>query len=79
MNYNIIFSKNAKEDLLGIVKYISEELLMKWRNLGLRFLAVKNYIVFYLIDEEEKAVKIYRIIYGKRDMDRQLKEDVDFE
>ena len=42
MNYNIIFSKNAKEDLLGIVKYISEELLMKWRNLGLRFLAVKN-------------------------------------
>ncbi|HEL0567502.1 TPA: type II toxin-antitoxin system RelE/ParE family toxin, partial [Streptococcus equi subsp. zooepidemicus] len=40
-----------------------------WKSLGLRFLPVDNYLVFYLPDEEQKLVKIYRIIYGKRNIE----------
>lgn len=109
MKYKIIFSENAKEDLLCIVKYIRDELLSPniaekqsnrilsaiktldempmrcrlcehndWKSLGLRFLPVDNYLVFYIPDEEKKLVKIYRIIYGKRDIENQLKENITF-
>jgi len=33
-----------------------------------RKIIVQNYIVFYQIDDEEKAVKVYRILHGKRDI-----------
>ena len=32
-----------------------------------RFLFYKNFIEFYLIDDEEKIVSIMRIFYAKRD------------
>ncbi len=37
-----------------------------------RILTVKNYAVFYTVDEQEKLVEIYRVIYAKRDLDKQL-------
>ncbi|MDD7182876.1 type II toxin-antitoxin system RelE/ParE family toxin [Peptostreptococcus porci] len=46
-----------------------------WKSLGLRFLPVDNYLIFYLLDEEQKLVKIYRIMYGKRDIKNQLLEE----
>lgn len=50
-----------------------------WKSLGLRFLTVDNYLVFYIPDEEKKLVKIYHIIYGKRDIENRLKENITFE
>ncbi len=38
-----------------------------------------KYLVFYIPDEEKKLVKIYRIIYGKRNIENQLKENITFE
>ena len=35
--------------------------------MGYRKLVVKNYVVFYLIDEKNKVVEIGRILYGRRD------------
>ena len=35
--------------------------------LGLRFMPVKNYLVFYVIREEKKTVVIQRFLYCKRD------------
>lgn len=35
-----------------------------------RKLIVKNYLVFYRVDEENKIVTISRIIYGGRDYDK---------
>ncbi|MCL2152125.1 MAG: type II toxin-antitoxin system RelE/ParE family toxin [Oscillospiraceae bacterium] len=35
--------------------------------LGYRVLFVKNYIVFYVINEKEKAIDVDRILYGRRD------------
>ena len=110
MKYRIIFSENAKKDLISIVRYISYELLepdiaenlsyrileaiksldefpnrhrlcdyQEWQDKGLRVLPVDNYIIFYIPDESSQVVKIYRIIYGKRDIEHQLKDRVIFE
>ena len=110
MKYNILFSENAKNDLISIVRYISEELLepdiaekvslrileaikaldefpsrcrlcdyVEWKEKGLRVLSVENYLVFYIADEAEQIVKIYRIVYGKRDIEKQLKDRIGFE
>lgn len=38
-----------------------------WRRAGIRKMPVKNFIVYYLIDEEKKAVWITAVIYGRRD------------
>ena len=45
-----------------------------WKSRGLRKLLVKKYLVFYTVDEVKKAVNIIRIIYGGRDLDKQLTE-----
>jgi len=37
------------------------------KNEGYRKIIVKNYIVFYKINENEKAIYIMRVIYGRRD------------
>ena len=105
MKYKIIFSENAGEDLMNIVRYISDELLepaiaeklskrilkaisaldefpmryglcdyKAWKDKGLRVLPIENYLVFYIPDEMAHIVKIYRIIYGKRDIEKQLEK-----
>jgi len=43
--------------------YVADEFL---RNKGYRKLIIDNYIVFYLIDEENKQVIIMRVLYGKQ-------------
>jgi len=34
---------------------------------GIRFLIEANYLIFYHIREEEKSVRVLRVLYGKRD------------
>lgn len=43
-----------------------------WRNKGLRFLQVDNYLVFYLPVEAQVTVAIIRIMYGGRNLEEQL-------
>ena len=43
-----------------------------WHSVGLRFFPVDNYLVFYLPDESKNTVSIVRIMYGGRDIHRQL-------
>jgi toxin ParE1/3/4 len=43
-----------------------------WHSKGLRVLPVDNYLVFYLPDEVENIVAIIRIMYGGRDIEKQL-------
>ena len=45
-----------------------------WHSQGLRVLPVDNYLVFYLPDETNAIVSIIRIMYGGRDIDKQLNE-----
>lgn len=46
-----------------------------WYSQGLRVLNVKNYLVFYLVDEKMASVTIVRVIYGGRDVKNQLVMD----
>ena len=43
-----------------------------WHSRGLRFVAVDNYIVFYITDIEEQRVTILRVMYGGRNMEKHL-------
>ena len=38
-----------------------------WHTKGIRKMSVKNFLVYYLVDEEKKAVWITAVIYGRRD------------
>jgi len=40
--------------------------------LGLRKISVKNYIIFYSIDEKGKVIYIERVLYGRRDWENLL-------
>lgn len=44
--------------------FVADERL---EQLGHRKLLLKNYVVFYTIDESHKVVDIERILYGRRD------------
>ncbi len=49
-----------------------------WHDQGVRRDRVKNYYIYYWIDEEQKKVQIIGVIYVKRDQSRQL-ESMDME
>ena len=38
-----------------------------WRTKGIRKAPIKNFLIYYLIDEEQKVVWIMAVIYGRRD------------
>ena len=62
---------NLKENPLRFPLYKSEP----WHSKGLRFLPINNYIVFYLPETNTKNIYIIRIMYGKRDIDKQLNSE----
>ena len=47
-----------------------------WHSQGLRFLPVDNYLIFYLPDETNNIVNIIRIMYGGRDVKKQLNDTI---
>ena len=49
-----------------------------WHSKGVRFVPVRNYLVFYTVDEETDTVSISRIMYGGRDISRQLEETTEW-
>jgi plasmid stabilization system protein ParE len=42
---------------------------------GLKFTMIKNYIMFYKINENEKIVTVIRFLYGRRDWKNILRAD----
>jgi plasmid stabilization system protein ParE len=36
-------------------------------SIGFRFTRVKNYLIFYSVNEDEKTVDVHRVLYGHRD------------
>ena len=45
-----------------------------WKSQGLRCFSVKNYLIFYYPAETQNTVYAVRVIYGGRDISRQLSE-----
>lgn len=46
----------------------------KWREQGIRKIIIKNFIMYYWIDEEQQIVHITAVIYGKRNQLKELGE-----
>ncbi len=44
----------------------------KWREQGIRRVAVKNFLMYYWVDTEKGIVYITAVVYGKRDQLKQL-------
>ncbi len=44
----------------------------KWRERNLRMMSVDHYSVFYIPDPRNETVTVLRVMYGGRDIDRQL-------
>ena len=45
-----------------------------WRSYGVHKMSVKNFLVYFWVNEELKEVHITAIIYGRRDQLEQLKQ-----
>ena len=45
-----------------------------WHTKGIRRMPVKNFLVYYLVDEEKKAVWVTAVIYGRRDQISALRD-----
>ena len=50
----------------GFRRYCNEP----WKSRGLRFFPVDNYLVFYMVDEENHIVNVMRVIGGQMDLNR---------
>lgn len=53
------------------MKLISEQ---PWCELGFRRIRVKNYYVYFCVDDSRKEVQILAVIYVRRDQTKQLEE-----
>ena len=58
------------ENMPNMYPFVPDEYLAKS---GLKFVMVKNYILFYTINEDEKAVNVIRFLYGRMDWKNILK------
>lgn len=45
-----------------------------WRSLGIHKMPVKNFLVYFWIDEESNKVQVTAIIYARRDQIKQLSQ-----
>ena len=103
--YRIKITRQAREQLKEIRRYIEKELLspnaaantlaaikkeiqalpimparihltpeQPWYDYGIRRDRVKNYYIYFWIDEEKKIVQIMAVIYVRRDQSRQLEQ-----
>ena len=71
---NLLSEVEEKEKILEetptIYPFVSDDYLARK---GIKFVKIKNYMMFYIIDEEEKTVTIIRFLYGRRDWKNILK------
>ena len=85
--YELLAPETASGQTGRIMKQIRslEEMPMRhrlyedepWHSQGLRFFPVDNYLVFYLPSEADNTVTVVRIMYGGRDVSRQLGETIE--
>ncbi|MCM1123022.1 MAG: type II toxin-antitoxin system RelE/ParE family toxin [Eubacterium sp.] len=45
-----------------------------WHSRNLRIMPVDNYLVFYIPNHKENVVMVIRVMYGGREVDRQLNQ-----
>lgn len=53
------------------IKTVDEQ---PWKDAGIRKTRVKNYYIYFLVDDDEMAVKVNAVIYVGRDQPKQMTE-----
>jgi len=66
--YEIILEKTP-----DIYPFVQDEYLAEK---GLKYIIIKNFLLFYTIDKKKKTVNIIRFLYGRRDWKNILKKIV---
>lgn len=61
---------NALTDMPKRMPLVDEE---PWRTEGVRKALVKNFIIYFWVDDENVKVQVIAVIYEKRDQQEQLK------
>ncbi|MCL2761691.1 MAG: type II toxin-antitoxin system RelE/ParE family toxin [Treponema sp.] len=56
-----------------IYPFVSDEYLAKK---GIKFIMIKNYIIFFVINEDDNIVNVIRFLHGRRDWKNILRENV---
>ena len=73
---NLLDEIERHEEILektpNIYPLVSDEYLAEK---GLKYVIIKNYLMFFTIDENKKAVNVIRFLYGRRDWKNLLKND----
>lgn len=57
------------DEMPGRYRIYDEE---PWRSRNFHIMPVKNYLVFYIPDDNRKIVNVVRVIYGSRNLEEQL-------
>lgn len=60
---------NSLAEMPKRIKTVDEQ---PWKDAGIRKIRVKNYYIYFLVDDEEMAVKVNAVIYVGRDQLRQM-------
>ena len=60
---------NSLAEMPKRIKTVDEQ---PWKDAGIRKTRVKNYYIYFLVDDEEMAVKVNAVIYVGRDQSRQM-------
>jgi len=61
---------NSLDNMPEKYKIYDEE---PWKSRELRCFSVDNYMVFYVLKNSSKTISVVRIIYGARDLSKELK------
>jgi toxin ParE1/3/4 len=70
--------ERIKAGIFSLSEYPERQTLYNlepWKSRNLRFLPVDNYTIFYIVNNDEKCVRVIRVMYGKRDTSKQLNKD----
>lgn len=83
--YNLLSPQSAKRQLKRLEEQIMvlNQMPMRfreyerepWHSRGLRIMPVNNFVVMYIPNEQKGIVTIIRIMYGGRDIDKELKNN----
>ena len=60
---------NSLAEMPKRIKTVDEQ---PWKDAGIRKTRVKNYYIYFLVDDEQMAVKVNAVIYVGRDQARQM-------
>ena len=71
LNLQTEFQKEIKS-LANMPKRIKTVDEQPWKDAGIRKTRVKNYYIYFIVDDEEMAVKVNAVIYVGMDRSRQM-------